>query len=416
MADEKENIDFGKLFNIQMPAKLDPNLPVLVVEDQQDMRLIITHQLQKLQFSKVKQASNGYEALEVLAEHKDIACIVCDMEMPVLGGLELLNELRERTDLNRPPFCLIMDNVNREKLMLAVEHGVDEILVKPFTLSDIYPKTLTAWKKFHNPRNPEKAYEIAKLHLRNKDWAEAEKVYTVLADSAQKSARPLVGLARIYMGKNDFQKALEYLLQGEQRNKSYVHVFSTRGEIYAHQKKWDDALRAFDQAIALSPLNPLRYKAAADILMTRERYKDAATLLEKAVKGGLEFKELYNHLSQAYFMVKDYAKAQRYVKSALAMDPENVTFLNQLGICLKHLEQLDEAGKVYNQIIKLDPDNVAALYNKAMLNDARGEFVDAVKLLERALRKDPTFAQAKTKLDEIKKKAGPAAAAPEKAS
>ena len=414
MADEKENIDFGKLFNIEMPAKLDPNLPVLVVEDQQDMRLIITHQLQKLQFSKVKQASNGYEALEVLAEHKDIAAIVCDMEMPVLGGLELLNELRERTDLNRPPFCLIMDNVNRERLMLAVEHGVDEILVKPFTLSDIYPKVLTAWKKFHNPRNPEKAYEIAKIHLRNKNWDEAEKVYKVLADSAQKSARPLVGIARVYIGRGDYQKALEFLLQGEQRNKAYVHVFSTRGEIYVLQKKFDDALRAFDQAIMLSPLNPLRYKAAADILMVRERYTDAATLLDKAVKSGLEFKELYNHLSQAYFMLKDYAKAQRYVKSALAMDPDNVTFLNQLGICLKHLEQLDEATKIYNQIIKLDPDNVAALYNKAILCETKGEFADAVKLLDRALRKDPAFTQAKSKLDEIKKKAG--SAAPDKAS
>lgn len=416
MADEKDNVDFAKLFNIEMPAKLDPNLPVLVVEDQQDMRLIITHQLQKLQFSKVKQAANGYEALEVLAEHKDIAAIVCDMEMPVLGGLELLNELRERTDLNRPPFCLIMDNVNRERLMLAVEHGVDEILVKPFTLSDIYPKVLTAWKKFHNPRNPEKAYEIAKVHLRNKKWDEAEKVYKVLADSSQKSARPLVGIARVYIGRADYQKALEYLLQAEQRNKAYVHVFATRGEIYVLQKKFDDALRAFDQAITLSPLNPLRYKAAADILMVRERYKDAATLLDKAVKSGLEFKELYNHLSQAYFMLKDFAKAQRYVKSALAMDPENVTYLNQLGICLKHLDQLDEATKVYNQIIKLDPENVAALYNKAMLCETRGEISDAVKLLDRAFRKDPTFTQAKTKLEELKKKAGTPAPAGDKAS
>lgn len=416
MADEKDNIDFGKLFNIEMPAKLDPNLPVLVVEDQQDMRLIITHQLQKLQFAKVKQAGNGYEALEVLAENKDISVIICDMEMPVMGGLDLLNELRERTDLNRPPFCLIMDNVNRERLMLAVEHGVDEILVKPFTLSDIYPKTLTAWKKFHNPRNPEKAYEIAKVHLRNKKWEEAENVYKVLADSSQKSARPLVGIARVYIGKGDYQKALEFLLQAEQRNKAYVHVFSTRGEIYVLQKKFDDALRAFDQAITLSPLNPMRYKAAADILMVRERYKDAATLLEKAVKSGLEFKELYNHLSQAYFMVKDYAKAQRYVKSALALDPENVVFLNQLGICLKNLNQLEDATKVYNQIIKLDPDNVAALYNKAVLCETRGEFADALKLLDRAVKKDPAFTQAKSKFEEIKKKAGAAAPAPDKAS
>lgn len=409
MADSNDDIDFGKLFNISTPKELDPSLPVLVIEDQQDLRLIVTHQLQKLQFAKVKQAANGYEALEILAEHKDITFIVCDMEMPILGGLELLQELRERTDLNRPPFCIAMDNVSKERLMLAVENGVDEILVKPFTLKDIYPKVHTAWKKYHNPRNPEKAYEMAKIHLRNKAWDEAGKIYKLLGESSQKSARPLVGLARVAVGKGDLHKALEHLAMAENRNKAYVHVFAARGEIYCQMKKYDDALKAFDQAIMLSPLNPIRYKSAADILMVRERYKDAINLLEKAVKSGLEFKELYNHLSQAYFMSKDFPKALRYVKTALSMDPENVTFLNQMGICLKNMDQLDEAAKVYNQIIKIDPENVAALYNKAMLNEARGEHADAVKLLERAVRKDPSFAQAKAKLEEIRRKAGSAA-------
>jgi tetratricopeptide (TPR) repeat protein len=405
MADQKDDIDFGKLFNIHTPTDLDHELPVVVVEDQQDMRLIVTHQLQKLQFMKVKQSANGYEALELLAETKDASVIICDMEMPVMGGLELLAELRERTDLNRPPFCIAMDNVSKEKLMLAVEHGVDEILVKPFSLKDIFPKVQMAWKKYHNPKNPEKAYELAKVHLRNKKWDDAEKVYKMLSDSSKTSARPMVGLSRVYLGRDNPEKALDCLLQAEARNKAYVHVFSTRGEIYSYMKKFDDALKAFDQAITLSPLNPVRYRAAADILMTKERYKDASILLEKAVKNGLEFKELYNHLSQAYFMQKDYAKAIRYVKTALSLDPENVVFLNQLGVCHKNLNQVEEANKIYNQIIKLDQDNLAALYNKALLHDSKGETPEAVKLLERALRKDVNFVPAKMKLDELKKKA-----------
>jgi tetratricopeptide (TPR) repeat protein len=409
MSDVKSEIDFGKLFNIVTPKEIDPNLPVLVVEDQQDMRLIVAHQLQKLQFTKVKQASNGMEALEVIQQTPDLCAIICDMDMPVLGGLELLSEIQARTDLNRPPFCIAMDQVSKERLMLAVEHGVDEILVKPFTLKDIYPKVLMAWKKYHNPKNPEKAYELAKLQLRNKDFVEAEKIYKLLGDSSEKSARPIVGLARVYMGKGDPHRALEYLNLAEQRNKSFVHLYSTRGEVYVSMKKFDDALKAFDQAINLSPLNPVRYKAAADILMVKERYQDAITLLEKAVKAGLEFKELFNHLSQAYFMIKDFGKAMRYVKQALSLDPENIVFLNQLGICLKNTNQIDEANKVYNQIIKLDPDNVAALYNKAMLNEAKGDMAEALKLLERAIKKDPNFAQAKSKFDEIKRKAGQAA-------
>ena len=49
----------AEIFDISCPAELDINRPVLVVEDQQDMRLIIVHHLQKLQFKKVLQSSNS---------------------------------------------------------------------------------------------------------------------------------------------------------------------------------------------------------------------------------------------------------------------------------------------------------------------------------------------------------------------
>jgi tetratricopeptide (TPR) repeat protein len=118
----------------------------------------------------------------------------------------------------------------------------------------------------------------------------------------------------------------------------------------------------------------------------------------------LEFKQLYHYLSQAYFATKDYPKALKYVKSALAIEPENLTYLNQMGICLKQQNLFEDASKVYNQIIKIDPDNLAALYNKAMLCEAKNELADAVKLLERALKKDPSFAVAEAKIVELRSK------------
>lgn len=402
----QEGVDFSKLFNIKLMTELDLTSPVIVIEDQQDLRLILAHHLQKLQFSKIRHASNGYEGLEVLGATLGSSAIICDFDMPVMGGLEMLAELRERTDLVRPPFCIAMANVSKEKIMLAIESGVDEIIVKPFTLKDVFPKLLMAFKKFHNPRNPEKVYELAKEHLRENNWRQAEQVYKILSESSPSSARPWVGLARVAMGEGRLDQAQKYLDEAERRNKSYVHLYALRGEIFLQLNQFDAALKAFDEAINFSPLNPVRYRSAADILMTNERYKEAVVVLERAVKNGLEYKELFIHLSQAYFMQKEYSKALKHVRTALAFDPENVVYLNQLGICLRNLKQLDEAAKVYNQIIKLDQDNVAALYNKAMLCDAKNEVQEAIKLLQRAIKKDPEFEAAKNKLAELQSKAG----------
>ena len=125
-----------------------------------------------------------------------------------MSGLELLGELREEITVNRVPFCLTMGNVSKNKIMLGIEHGVDEILVKPFTLGDILPKIKKAFKVFHNPKNPEKVYELAKQLLRNKSYDESEKVYQALHNAAPKTARPLVGLARLERMRGNSDKCL----------------------------------------------------------------------------------------------------------------------------------------------------------------------------------------------------------------
>ena len=45
------------------------NAPILVVEDQTDLRLIVVHQLRKMTYSNVVQATNGYEAIERMNKH-----------------------------------------------------------------------------------------------------------------------------------------------------------------------------------------------------------------------------------------------------------------------------------------------------------------------------------------------------------
>lgn len=390
-------------YKVTIPSQIDFKENVMVVEDQTDLRLIITHQLQKQSFSNVKQAANGYDAIDLLKTHQiPSAMFVCDMEMPVMGGIDFLTELRENQDLNIGPFCLTMDNVSKEKIMLAVESGADEILVKPFTLADIFPKLKAAHAKFHNPNNPEKIYHMAKIRLKQGDLELAEAMYADLAKAAPKAARPMVGLARIEMRRKNTEKALALLDQAQARNESFVHVYHERALLFSTMNLWDKAIENFKKAIELSPLNAIRYKAAADALFQVQRWQEAAELLEYAIRNNLEFPDLYNYLSQAKFALRDYKAAQKFIRHALGVDPENVTYLNQLGICLKETEQIEEATKIYNQVIKLDPSNAPALYNKAVLMHSKGENDEAIKLLERLLKKNPDFAPAVAKLAEYK--------------
>ena len=52
---------------------MDPNETILVIEDQQDVRLIVTHQMQKLSYRKIKQYSNSLEAFQFLKVAENVS-------------------------------------------------------------------------------------------------------------------------------------------------------------------------------------------------------------------------------------------------------------------------------------------------------------------------------------------------------
>ncbi|HYX33112.1 MAG TPA: tetratricopeptide repeat protein [Oligoflexus sp.] len=402
-----EKKSLAEEYGIKVDAQLGHEDPIMLIEDQQDLRLIVAHHLNKLGFATIKQFTNGHEALHFMKDNPTLnfSVTICDKEMPVLGGYDFLSEIKENPQYSRGAFTISLGNPDKEEIMLATESGVDEILVKPFTLKDLVPKLRNAHKKFNNPNNPEQVYELAKAELRAGNLDKSEHIFERLAQSAKGAARPLVGLARIASEKKDFEKALKFLEEAGTRNKFYVLAYVERGRIFTKQNKIDEAIEQFKQAIDLSPLNPLRYEEAAELLFKKQRYQEAATLLTMALDKELSFPSLHNYLSQAFYSLKDYKKAIRHIKSALSVEPENITFLNQLGICYKESDQFEEASKTYNTVIKLDPSNKAALYNKSVMLSAKGQHDEAIKLIKRCIEKHPDFEAAKRKLQEIEARA-----------
>lgn len=390
--------ELKKKYNFKVVENIDHNQTVLVVDSQQDLRMIVSHHITKRQYRNVKGLASGLDTLSFMRGKPDVSLIVCSMDMPMMSGLDLLSELREDVDVDRPPFCLTMANVSKERIMLGVESGVDEILVKPFTLGDILPKMQMAFKKFHNPKNPEKIYELAKQSLRNNDLAKAEEVYKDLAEVSKTAARPLVGLARTSLLKGDMDAAFSFLNQAEKINPQYVHLYAQRALLYVKQSNWSEAIKNYSKAIDLSPLNPNRYISAVEALVKVKRFEDVVTLLKKAIAYELDFPDIYHYLSHAYFQLRDFKNAILYVKKAIQVKPDNLVYLNQLAIAYKESGQKDEAMKTYNQVIKADPDNLVALFNKAILLENLSKMDEAKKIYERVVRKHPDFQAAKDKL------------------
>ena len=112
---------------------------VLVVADSVAMRQIIKKNLKELGFSELIEAENGAAGLKKAGE-EPVDLIVSGWNMPNMTGLEFLKAVRADTSLKRIAFIMVTSEADKEKIMEAVQAGVDQYLVKPFNAMQLEEK------------------------------------------------------------------------------------------------------------------------------------------------------------------------------------------------------------------------------------------------------------------------------------
>ena len=112
---------------------------VLVVADSVAIRQIIKKNLKELGFSELMEAENGAAGLKKAGE-EPVDLIVSDWNMPNMTGLEFLKAVRADASLKGIAFIMVTSEADKEKIMEAVQAGVDQYLVKPFNAMQLEEK------------------------------------------------------------------------------------------------------------------------------------------------------------------------------------------------------------------------------------------------------------------------------------
>jgi PleD family two-component response regulator len=117
--------------SVSLAARLKTGV-FLVVDDFDSMRKVTMNQLKQLGATRIVEAANGAEALKMLSKHP-VTMVLSDWNMPVMTGLELLLSVRSNEKLFAMPFLMITAEAERDRVMMAIQSGVSELLVKPYT-------------------------------------------------------------------------------------------------------------------------------------------------------------------------------------------------------------------------------------------------------------------------------------------
>ena len=109
---------------------------ILIVEDEQGIRDTLQEILELAGYA-VLTACNGKIGYDVIVESQP-DLVLCDVNMPELGGFELLEAVNQRyRDEIIPPFLFLTAKVEAEGLRYGMSLGADDYIFKPFSSNDI---------------------------------------------------------------------------------------------------------------------------------------------------------------------------------------------------------------------------------------------------------------------------------------
>lgn len=111
---------------------MDTTIRILIVDDFATMRRILKNILKKIGFTQIIEADDGSNALKVLEKEK-VDLVISDWNMPKMTGIEFLKAVRANTAFKDLPFLMVTAEAQKQNIIEAVQAGVSNYVVKPFT-------------------------------------------------------------------------------------------------------------------------------------------------------------------------------------------------------------------------------------------------------------------------------------------
>jgi tetratricopeptide (TPR) repeat protein len=231
-------------------------------------------------------------------------------------------------------------------------------------------------------------------------YAEAEEQYRIAMQIAPDDARSFAGLGNVFVDQKRFAEAVAAYQQALKVNPGYTQAYLPLAFSLA-------ALSRFPQTIKLEPQNPEVFNNLSAAYNQLNRFQDGVEASSQAIKllgdtgqaytqGFQERKEVlsyaYKNLGNAFNGMQRYEEAAVALKRAAEIEPTNVAAQFNLGLTLYNAGRYSEAIEAYKEAIKLRPNLAQAHFNLALTYYAISDRKQAMDEYEKLKAINPDLA------------------------
>jgi superkiller protein 3 len=214
----------------------------------------------------------------------------------------------------------------------------------------------------------------------------------------------------IILGRYDevVKEAEEELNITPQSNLSYFLI----GQGYLKQKEYEKAKKYYETAIKLKPdyMNAYygliticsrlklkdqagQYLAAFQKLKAEERNisMDRNKAFDDLVTIRKSLAETYSDAEIIYYNKGNLQEAEKLLRRAVTLDPNNTEYLMKLGLLFQSSNRLQDALQMYEKAGEIEPDNIISHLNTGVVLVQLKQFADAEKVFQKVITLAPEF-------------------------
>jgi tetratricopeptide (TPR) repeat protein len=153
-----------------------------------------------------------------------------------------------------------------------------------------------------------------------------------------------------------------------------------------------EALEAYDQALALKPDYAVAWCNRAETLCALDRPEEAVSSADRAVALDPTLAEAHANRAQGLNALRRHAEALAAAQQALTLRPAAARALRHSGDALSGLGRSGDAEKAYDGALTVNPGLVEAWVGRGLARQALGRHAEALADLDQAVRLDPASA------------------------
>ncbi len=376
-------------------------ISILIVDDIKSMRRVLGNMLQRMGIGKkLYFAKDGREGFKLLNEVKpDIAII--DWKMPVMNGTELLEKIRSSKDFRDMPVIMITGAAEKDIVAEVAETAIDAYLIKPLTPKLLEKKIKTIIEYINDP------HPATPHVLKAREYEEAGDIQMAIKEmvSALKhkpnASRILRRLGSLYLKTNAEKSALKCLKKAASVNPDDAMSQAIMGDICLQKNQYEEAAQYYQQMMAISAKYVEKVVEFGETLMEKGRSNLAVELFDKAWKREAKQNFIKERIIEICMKNREMNYVKKLIKLYLKENPADYEMIYKAGVIFNatgdaktaftyfmkadkklegHIDVKIQLANIYfqkgkpiladsylNQVLRLDPENIAALSLKRQM-------------------------------------------------